>query len=712
MAKLDISALNQLYTESDSCDKALFSEMRSNTLLVSGEHYTKKGSKFWNRVRDNNQLSQEQKIRLTKNHLQRITKTYINNITKFAPGVTVGPKNETELQDQKSAELNQSVWQDLKIRNKLNRKFREAAADFINIGECAMKIFFDKNKGPTVGYEPLMDENGEQSFDPMTMEALPDESKPVKGGDIVFERIFGFNLLRAKQAKDMDDSSYLIYRKMVAVKDLKIMFPEKDDRQKFIQENSEDVYTVFEGSTGNYENTKGQTMLREFYFRPCADYPTGYFVIATSAGILFEGELPFGIFPIVYAKFDEIVTSPRGRSIIKQLRPYQAEINRAASKIAEHQVTLGDDKLLIQSGTKVAHGGQLPGVRAIQYAGAPPTVLSGRSGEQYLAYMQSQIAEMYQISNLEEDKLEKNGQLDPYAMLYKSLRQKKDFCLYTDKFEDFLVEICEVSLKIAKVYYTERHIIPAVSRKEQINISEFKNTTPLDFQIKIEAQTDDVESKMGKQLTLNHILQYVGPTLGKDDIGRIMSAMPYMNEDEAFGDFTIDYDEAKNALLQLDRGQMPKLHPYTNNEFMMKRLGLRMSQADFDFLNPQIQQMYQMYMQQNMQAEKVNLEKIKAAKDEFIPAGGFLVGCDFYVNVPGAEAAGKTRRARVPYQSLEWLIKKLEEQGMALDKLESMQQGVLADMAGQNQRQPQPPMSIPGMGGNNGVGQPQNFRSY
>ncbi len=33
--------------------------------------------------------------------------------------------------------------------------------------------------------------------------------------------------------------------------------------------------------------------------------------------------------------------------LVKQLRPYQEEINRAASKIAEHQRTLGDDRLLL-----------------------------------------------------------------------------------------------------------------------------------------------------------------------------------------------------------------------------------------------------------------------------------------------------------------------------------------------------------------------------
>ena len=45
----------------------------------------------------------------------------------------------------------------------------------------------------------------------------------------------------------------------------------------------------------------------------------------------------------------------------------------------------------------------VPGVRAIQVSGAPPTILPGRDGSQYLAYMQAQIEEMYQVAMLEEE---------------------------------------------------------------------------------------------------------------------------------------------------------------------------------------------------------------------------------------------------------------------------------------------------------------------
>ena len=71
LKKPDIGALNALYFDGDSADQDVFAEMRSNVLLVSGEHYTKRSANFYRRIRDSKELSQEQKLRLVKNHTKK-----------------------------------------------------------------------------------------------------------------------------------------------------------------------------------------------------------------------------------------------------------------------------------------------------------------------------------------------------------------------------------------------------------------------------------------------------------------------------------------------------------------------------------------------------------------------------------------------------------------------------------------------------------------
>lgn len=674
-----IDQLNEIFSEAEQLDQDIFAEQRSNILLIAGDHYTGKNSKYWNRLRESKELSSEQKVRITKNHTQKIVKTYVNNILTLSPGTGFMPKNENELQDQKAAELCESVWVDWKQRNKFSQKIREFASDFCGIGEVAAKVIFDPNLGSFRGYE------GE--IDPLTGQAVPVEGgKPIFTGDASVERIFGFNLLRHPDAKSMFDHNPKIIRKMVDIKEALLWLPEGkeyDQRRKWIESACKDeTYKIFDTVRGGYADSKNQVLFREHYYPACPLYPMGYYFITVKNGIIFEGEIPYGIFPIVYQNWDEVQTTPRGRSIVKQLRPYQAEINRAGSKIAEHQITLGDDKILYQDGAKVTQGGILPGVRGLKYTGAVPTIIGGRTGDQYLGYMNSQIDEMYKIANVYEDSAEKNnGQMDVYAQLFKSATQRKQFVTYAGKFEEFHCEITNKVIDLLRHYLPDDVVIAAVGKPEQVNISEFKNTTPLNYEVKVVGQSEDVETKMGKQLAINQVLQYVGTNLSKEDLGKLIKNMPYGNMGQGFDDLTMKYDMANNIILALDRGQFPKPMIGQDGNYILQRLSARMSQSDFQFLAPQIQQNYQIVSQLHEKAEADKLAAIKAAESEFIPTGGYMVAADFYVTDPARP--GRTTRAKIPYESLAWLLKQLEAQGTSLEALGQLQQGVQAQIAQQ-----------------------------
>jgi hypothetical protein len=673
-----IEELHQLYDEAEQADQEIFSEQRSNVLLISGDHYTRKNSKYWNRIRDSRDLSNEQKLRLTKNHIQKITKNYINNIISFAPGVTIIPKNEKELQDQKAAQLNRAVWEDAKQKHILKLKIHQWCKDYIELGECAVKIFWNPNKGEFLGFRQEMDEAGNALMDE-SGQPVPSKT-PAFTGAFEFERIFGFNLLRDPSTTSMSESRFFCIRKMVDIPEAKALVGDDEEKLKWLQEGEDKTYHVFDGNQQNYQKSKNQIMFKEFYFRPCADYPQGYYYIAVDGGILFEGELPFGVFPIFYCGFDEIQTSARHRSIVKQLRPYQAEINRAASKMAEHQVTLGDDKLLVQSGTKVTNGGHLPGVRTLQYSGVAPTILSGRSGEQYLQYMQAQIEEMYQVSNMAEDSERKDGnQGDAFGQLFQSLRNKKKFSLYGEKFEVFLQQVCQGYLLLSRHYLPEDALIAAVGRMEYINISEFKNTTPLEYQVTIEAQLNDVETMMGKQLSIQHALQYVGNQLSKEDIGKLIRSMPFGNVEESFNDLTLEYDTATNFILALDRGQAPIPSKYDTPDYMIKRLVNRVRQSDFEQLDPMIQKNYSTYIlyYENLAVEQQR--QLLASQADFIPTGGARVKVDYYV--PKPNNPNSVERATLPAESIDWLIKRLADQGSSQEMLMTINKGAVAEMS-------------------------------
>ena len=698
MAK-DIGELDRLYRDAESCDDSLFSEMRSNVLLVSGDHYNKKGSKYWDRIQNSKGLKESSKLRLTKNHTATICARKVGKILSHAPNTKITPNNMDEIQDQKTAELNDSVWQHTKKKHKLRSKIRRWAEDFIHLGECWAKIYWDNTKGDLIGYEQATDEEGEalfeetevevvdefgQKFASVTHTPVEDKDSPVMTGDFVFERIFAFNVLRDPNSQSLNESPYFIVRKMIDKSEVKEMVDAKVFEQ---MKNHEETYLVFDSDSANYSTEKNKIMLREFYYKPCMEYPNGYFYISVQGHIIEEGELPYGIFPIRHAGHSEIPTSCRYRSPIKQMRPYQIEINRSASKIAETQITLGDDKLILNNNAKMSSGGTLAGIRGVKVNGATEDIkiLAGRSGEQYLPYMNSQITELYQVMD-ESDMDNSSGQFDPYAMLYFSNRNKERYRKHAEEFEDFLTDITETYLEMAKEYYDEDTVIPMIGKSEIVNIAEFKHSEKTAYRIQVENVSDDIDTMMGRQLSINQVLQYVGKDLDEDVRGKMIKNMPFMNQDEMFEDLTIDYDMSKNDMLAMERGEMPVIGNNDNHKYLIKRVSGRTKKADFRFLKDEVKQLYAQYLQAHEQIEAEQAMSLQRAQQGFIPTTGSLAKADLYVTTP----EGKIERAQFPAASLEWLRTQLQSQGEVMSSGEDMPQGVQADMANMlSQGQPQ-----------------------
>jgi hypothetical protein len=696
MKKYNIAELNQLYTEADSCDQKMFSEYRSNLQLISGEHWTKKGSKFWQRVKDSN-ADERQKLRITKNHMGKISKKIKNAIITHAPSVKPFPKIEGDYSHLKGAQLHDSVWQDIKSKIKFKDQVGRWVSDFSDIGEVCVKGFFNPNKGKFLGYQAKM------TVDPMTMQEAPetdpstgemvaDNTKPIFTGQIEYERIFAFNLLRSPQAKSMDESPYFIVRKMVPIEELKQLVNNDEEKVQHIASSGEGTYKVFDSNDSGFSDTKGQDMLREFYFRPCAQYPKGYFYFATSKGVLHEGELPEGIWPFAWRSYDEVQTSPRGITWVRTARPYQYELNRSASQAATHSISIGDDKIIIASGSKVSKGMTEPGIRFLQVSGPPPTILPGRTGEQFIPHMNQIIDEMYNVVEVSENDEEKSNQLDPFAQVFASMRNKKKFIMHAEKFEGFLVDVCEVGLRLAKAYYDQNHFIVAAGKNELVNIEEFKKEDDLCYQIKIEPIGNDIDESMGKQITLNHLLQYVGKDLKPQDRGMIIRAMPFLDKETVGGDFTLEFDNVMSDILALDRGEYRPADRYDDHQYHIKKFRNRTKKSDFEFLDPQIKAMYQQRIAEHEEFDLLLAQEIQMAQAGFIPASGPEVMVQLYDRDP--TNPGTTKRIKLPSDSIMWLVKKLESQGSYLQGIDGMPQGQIADM-GQRLSQTQSPV-LPG----------------
>lgn len=682
----ELTDLNKLYTDAEDCDKKIFAEMRTNLQLVSGDHYTREGSRYWNRIRDDKSLTSEQRLRLVKNHTQRVTKIYRNSIESFAPGVHVQPANEKELKDQKVAEMHQSYWAWTCEKENFAAKRSTWIMNFVEIGEIFTKVFWETTSGNIIGYEAQTGEPNPaaEGQEPQVQvddsgNPVQDQSKPVYGGRIRWQTLEAYNVRRDKDARSLNESPYLILSSIMSKQQLMSLVKDPALRKE-LEKSSSKEYTLFDNSSGYYKSSPNQCLLKEIYFRPAPAIPNGYYFIYNDEKIIDKGELPYGIWPIVYTGFDEQTGNARHHTVIRHIRPGQVEVNRCASKIAEHQVVNGDDKIWIQQNAKISPGATLPGIRTNYYTGAKPEVTPGRTGDQYLDYMLKCIDEIYLLANLKEILEENNdNNQDMYTSLLKSFRFKRKFAIYGEKIERFLIELCKTSMAIAKHSASEHDIIPAIGKSETINMPEFKSAEDICYQVKVVPQSEDIESQFGKQITLNHILQYVGNSLGKEEIGQMIRLSPFLNKEQSLQRFTMKWDNVTNDVLAMDRGQFRPANKYDDHDYYISALTFRMSQGDYEYLSPVIQHLYEMKLQQHEQIKAQNLQDIQRAEAGFIPTSGYMAKCDLYMG--DVDDPAKVKRITLPSDAISWLVKALQNQGTAMQPVRDLPTGAGADIS-------------------------------
>jgi len=653
--------LNKLYDDAVSCDKAIFAEQRTNILLKNGEHYKKKDKVSIANVRSKGTIKSGSGIRLVKNHIHKIVNVYENSILESNPSVVASPYNDSELHDIKSAEMNNAVIQWIKETNDWEEMQDDFVDDFIVEGEMYAKVMFDYDKGEEI------------AIDEGTGEV-------VHNGEFSIERIMPYDLKRDPDSKTIRDSRFLVEDKLMNVTDLVRLAisidPESvEEIEKFYKSPK---LTVFDSSTGSYKETRGKVAVRLWFWRPTARRPKGLFTVATEKVLVGNTDLPLGLFPIVSGGFDKLTNSPRSTSVIRVIKPFQVEYNRVNSKMAEHQITLGDDRIYLQKGSRITGGKVKAGVRSYQVSGATPIIQSGRSGAQYLDYAKDTKVDMYDAANIDYTTLNKQPIGDSFQMLFSSMKDKKKFVKYVNKYSRFEIAVFKLTLKMAKEYLNERHIIKVAGKKEAVNIPEFKSMQDAGFEIKIEAMSGDIENRFGKVLSLTHILQYAGSSLQPDQIGQIVKSLPYGNEARALDTLTMQASNAENLILALDRGQYIPTMKYDDHEYILKAIYGRMKSSDFITLSPEIQAMYEQKIKEQeefLARQKMEIEQLNMG---MIPSGGFLTTINASWFNP---STNRTERIKVPSDAIGWLVDKLNKQGAMTQSLQEQSPQVAADVA-------------------------------
>jgi hypothetical protein len=338
----------------------------------------------------------------------------------------------------------------------------------------------------------------------------------------------------------------------------------------------------------------------------------------------------------------------------------------------------------------VSAGTHKSGIRIIKVPGgkAGSDYIQGRSGDQFLATLQSNISEIYSKTGVPENWDEKAMDTDVMASLYKNMRQKMRFSLYGEKFSEFLTDIIEDMLRLKKAYMSDESFFRVTGKSEYANIDEFRSLDDLGYQVKIEEGTEDLESRFGRYMSTMQSMQYVGSSLDQNTIGLMLKNLPFSNNDEIHSRMTINYENAKNIMLALDRGEYPAISDIEDPLYVSSELNHRMRKADFRYLTPQIQAAYSAQVQAYNELQASKLREVQMAEQGFIPFDGPKVPVDgMYETVIGANGQEKSVRVQVEQSALNWLLEKKKQQGSVMGNITDQPIGMQAQLAQQLQQQ-------------------------
>lgn len=679
--ELSPNDLYQMFKEGEDADAAIFAEMRSNILLVSGDHWKTVNKKTHDRI-NKSSLPDDVKLKLTKNHLGTIQEKFKMGVKALTPGVQAFPYNESDMQDMKDAELARSVQEDINEKQGYKEKVDKWIMSLLDIGEAWGETIFDPNEGDIRGYEQATDKEGnplyrtpdgvetilpfdiatEQPFEPVESDVA------IFSGRIKTNVIWPMNCVRPLGYETLKESPWLGIKSMMKLKDIEALIPEnapdRDEVLAALKETQEATFKVFDCASGEYLEAKDQAMLRKMYWRPCPRYPRGYFIFLLEDKKIVDGELPFGLFPITTKINFEIPTSPRGVSLIKRLRPGQVEINRLASSQAYHQIVLGDDKILTKSGSLITKGQRFDGIRQIIVQGDDPKVMAGRSGEQFAPSLAREIEDLYKIANLEYTEKDTSAQ-DIHVQIYQSMSQRARYSTYASKIEDFLIEVDKKQVELAKYVLDEQDLIKITGKREYLNIDEFRRLDDMGYSIKMKPVSGDVESVIGLQLGIQTALQYAGSQMPPHLVGKMLKNMPFLNKGQIFSHLTNDEDIITNDMLAIERGKYRPAKKEMKHEYMIEMLTHRMSKADFETLPVIIQDMYAKRVQEHRTFMQENAQQLKALQDKMIPTTGPLVKVDMYQNVMNdkGQVTQKVQKMAFPMSALLDLAQRMQAQG-------------------------------------------------
>lgn len=584
------------------------------------------------------------------NRLRPLRNTILSKISSKTPIPQAVPINQDD-DDLDTAKATNAMLKDLYTRQKVSQKLQRAAKDMVDIGPSFIHVKWDPNAG-TVMMDDIDALLGDASFmispeEKEKLRAKLDKSGKLRSGDVAIEYVDMFEIIVANPyEQDIHEQPWIMRIKSYSADEAKALFgrefKEKDTVGRITtstrSQHGNDVETLVDNlGIYNSERVEDAVVVKEYFEKPCSDYPDGRYIIFAGEHIIKkENELPYinaeyggRCYPFVKLGLD----TPKlfySHAFIEDMKEVQKRYNEVRNRKYEFITKNVHGQIAIQEGSLVddTEITNKPGDIIWYKRGfAPPTVMksSGPGTLDVDSELRSLEGEFIQVTGISP--LSTTGTPNSSAVrgagMVQMLMESDDskFSLIVDEMIQATIDIAKQAIRLYKQFMLPNEVrFTQFTKDLQTTIRWTKELLMEDIDIKNKTQLSVTDARRKEEINMLMQMGLLNPDqsmLGADmtvklieemDLGLPMNEMPI----KGYADVKKSRRENKkitNEMAQIEADQFDDhtIHYDIHTNFIKSDEYRRLV-----IVNPNIDILMRAHIQQHADVVEAQMQKARA----------------------------------------------------------------------------------------------------
>lgn len=429
------------------------------------------------RITDEENVELRDRERRVYNRIAPIMETRQAHLGSVTYDMVINPRTY-ESDDYAKAAVSTKLLSYCKQNTDFAHKMRRVIAWAELTGTAYTMSWWDAERGEVIAFEEKVADDG-----------ITAEERPIRAGDLDFGIISSYEVFPASlTVEDIADQHDIIIeqvRDVGAVYDLYGLKLEGERVESYV------LTPIAKGTTGHGQNNVTLGMEKEtienavrvvtYLENPSRDYPKGRIAIVIRDKLVFYGDLPGGVMPLVAIKAKAVSGQFYGKSVIQDLIPLQRAYNKVRNKKQDFIDTIANNPIVmdngavdnmedlemygIESGSVIMVHPGLNGPQILEYPAPPAIVESEQQGLEAQMEYTAGVSQMMVYGNTPTGvtsgtAIENLQQIDNTRM-----------SLTADNIRDGVVQMAKIWLKLYKSYAAGYRVLRITGNEESGSVA-------------------------------------------------------------------------------------------------------------------------------------------------------------------------------------------------------------------------------------------------